>query len=145
VTVLDAYAVIAYLRDETSAIEVRALLGEGRCKLTAVGIAEVVDHLVRVAGADEEQVFLDLAELDLIDAISIGSRIGREAGSLRSRHYHRTRCPVSMADCLAAAAANGRDDALATADPLLLDLCHSEAIPSIVLPGSDGSRWRPPR
>ena len=45
--VLDAYAVIAFLRAEPAAGEVRALLGTD-AQLTSVGVAEVLDHLVRV-------------------------------------------------------------------------------------------------
>jgi PIN domain nuclease of toxin-antitoxin system len=53
VTVLDAYAVIAYLRAEPGAGEVRPLLDSGEATLTAVGVAEVLDHLIRLVGADE--------------------------------------------------------------------------------------------
>ena len=56
---------------------------------------------------------------------------------------HRTRCSVSMADCIAAHAAGDRAEALATSDPHLLDLCHAEGIGTLVLPASDGSRWAP--
>ena len=65
-TVLDAYAVLAYLKAEPAAGEVRALLDTGDATLTAVGIAEVLDHLVRLAGADEEDAALDLAQIGLL-------------------------------------------------------------------------------
>jgi hypothetical protein len=51
---------------------------------------------------------------------------------------------VSMADCIAAQVANVQADSLATSDPHLLDLCHAEEISTIVLLGSDGSRWTSP-
>jgi predicted nucleic acid-binding protein len=51
---------------------------------------------------------------------------------------------VSLADCVAAAAALERHDAVATCDPHLLDLCHAEGIATVVLAASDGSRWAPP-
>jgi PIN domain nuclease of toxin-antitoxin system len=47
VTILDAYAVIAYLRGEPAAEQVRSLLSVGDAQLTAVGLVEVVDHLPR--------------------------------------------------------------------------------------------------
>jgi predicted nucleic acid-binding protein len=143
VTVLDAYAVIAFLRDEPAADQIRPLLEAGDGALTAVGLAEVLDHLVRLAGADEDDAVLDLAQLGLLDAIPINAGTGNAAGRLRSRHYHRTRCPISMADCIAAEIARATRRPLATADPDLLDVCHTEHVEVIALPGSDGTIWGP--
>ena len=142
-TVLDAYALIAYLRAEPAAREVRPLLDNGEATLTAVGVAEVLDHLVRLAGADEEDAALDLAQLGLLDGIVVDSDLGLAAGRLRARRYHRRRCAVSMADCIAAEAARQGSTSLATSDPPLLELCRSEGIGTIVLPGWDGTRWTP--
>lgn len=142
-TVLDAYAVIAFLRAEPAAGEVRALLGTD-AQLTSVGVAEVLDHLVRVVGADEEEATLDLAQLGILDGTVVDSAIGAEAGRLRARRYHRARCAVSMADCIAAQTSRSRGEPLATSDPHLLDLCHAEGIPTVVLSGRDGSRWTRP-
>ena len=143
-TILDAYAVIAYLKAEPAAPEVRPLLDRGDASLTAVGIAEVLDHLVRVAGADEEDAALDLAQLGLLDCVVVDSDLGLAAGRLRARRYHRSRCAVSMADCIAAEAARQEATGLATSDPHLLDLCRIEGISAIVLTASDGTRWAPP-
>lgn len=143
-TVLDAYAVIAFLQGEPAAADVRAVLRRGGAALTAVGVAEVLDHLIRVAGADEDDATLDLAQLGLLDAIPATAGLGAAAGRLRARRYHRTRCAVSMADCIAAEAARSRREPLATADPHLLDACHAEGITHIALPRSDGSTWSPP-
>jgi PIN domain nuclease of toxin-antitoxin system len=144
VTVLDAYAVLAYLKRERAATEVRPLLGLADSSLTALGVGEVLDHLVRLAGANEEDATLDLAQLGLIDGIDVDSTIGAAAGRLRARYYHRTRCPVSLADCVAAEVARGRGQALATSDVPLLDVCNAEGIAVTVLTASDGSRWAPP-
>jgi len=143
-TILDAYAVIAYLKAEPAAPEVRPLLDRGEASLTSVGVAEVLDHLVRVAGADEEDAALDLAQLGLLDGVVVDSELGLTAGRLRARRYHRSRCAVSMADCIAAEAARQDATGLATSDPHLLDLCRIEDISAIVLTASDGSRWAPP-
>jgi len=140
VTVLDAFAVIAYLRAEPAAGEVRRLL-KTDAQLTSVGVAEVLDHLVRVFGADEEEAALDLAQLGLLEGTVVDSTVGAAAGRLRARRYHRARCAVSMADCIAAQAARSKGEPLATSDPHLLDLCHAEGIPTVVLTGSDGPRW----
>lgn len=144
-TVLDAYAVIAYLRDEPAAASVASLLASSVAALTAVGLGEVFDQLVRVAGADEEVVALDLAELGLLDGLSIDAALGAAAGRLRARYYHRTRCPVSMADCLLAETGRALVRPVATSDPQLLDICHAEGIGLIALPGSDGAHWEPLR
>jgi PIN domain nuclease of toxin-antitoxin system len=140
-TILDAYAVIAYLKAEPAATEVGPLLTPGDASLTAVGVAEVVDHLVRLAGADEEDAALDLAQLGLLDGIPVDSHLGLAAGRLRARRYHRSRCAVSMADCIAAEAARRESRNLATSDPHLLDACHAENIPILVLTAADGTKW----
>jgi predicted nucleic acid-binding protein len=143
-TVLDAYAVIAYLKAEPAAREVRPLLDNGDAALTAAGVAEVLDHLVRLGGADEEDAVLDLAQLGLLEAIIVDSDLGVAAGRLRARRYHRSRCAVSMADCIAAEAARQTATSLATSDPPLLDLCRIEGIAAVVLTATDGTRWAPP-
>ena len=142
-TILDAYAVLAFLKGEAAAGEVEELIIAGGA-LTSLGVAEVIDHLVRLAGVDEEEATLDLAQLGLDDAVVIDSEVGGAAGRFRARHYHRTRSPVSLADCVAAEVARSTRRPLATSDPALLDACHSQNIAVTVLPGTDGSRWSPP-
>jgi PIN domain nuclease of toxin-antitoxin system len=143
-TVLDAYAVIAYLRAEPAATEVKPLLKRPGAVLTTVGVAEVLDHLIRIVGVDEEDATLDVAQLGLLDGIPVNAALGAAAGRLRARRYHRSRCIVSMADCIAAEAARARAEPLATSDRHLLDLCHAEEIARIALSQSDGSVWVPP-
>lgn len=142
-TILDADAALAYLKGERAASEVRPLLGLADTSLTAVGVAEVLDHLVRLAGADEEDAALDLAQLGLLDGLAVDSTLGAGAGRLRARHYHRTRRPVSLADCIAAEVARARRQPLASADAHLLDVCHAEGIAVTALTTSNGSRWAP--
>ena len=143
--VLDSYAVIAFLRNEPAADDVASLMRSDEVSLTAVGVGEVADHLIRLAGVDEDDAFLDLAEMGLQDALPIDAPVGGHAGRLRARYYHRTRCAVSMADCLAAAVAHDRAVPLATSDSQLLELCHFEGIVTVVLPDSNGARWTPSR
>jgi PIN domain nuclease of toxin-antitoxin system len=142
-TILDAYAVLAFLKDEAAAGEVEELIKAGGA-LTAVGVAEVIDHLIRLGGADEEEASLDLAQLGLDDAIVVDGNLAAAAGRFRSRRYHRTRCPISLADCVAAEVARRSGRPVATSDPALLTACHHEQIAVTVLPGADGSRWSPP-
>lgn len=112
--------------------------------MTALGVAEVLDHLIRIVGVDEEEAALDVAELGLVDGIPVEAPMGAAAGLLRARHYHRTRCAVSLADCVAAEVARSHRQPLATSDPHLLDVCHREGVTTKVLPDSSGWRWTPP-
>lgn len=137
--VLDGYAVLALLKDERAAADVAALLARNdEARLTAVGVAEVVDHLVRIAGADPEEAALDLAQLGLAEALPVDTAAGVRAGLLRAARYHRKERPVSLADCVAAETARSWDGRLATSDPHLHELCHDEGIGVIPLPGSSG-------
>lgn len=70
-TILDAYAVLAFLKNETAASEVENLIDAGGAALTVVGLAEVLDHLIRISGADEEDAILDMAQLGLDDPVPI--------------------------------------------------------------------------
>lgn len=126
-TVLDAFAVIAYLRDERCADEVAELL-EAPTVLTAANAAEVLDQLVRVYGRNPDDVHADLALLAHagMQIVSVTADDGLLAGRLRARHYHRQRCAVSLADCLAAAAALPDRTPLATSDPALASVVRAE-------------------
>lgn len=142
--ILDAFAVLALLKGEPAAAVVRRLLASNpHPTLTALGVAEVIDHLVRLERATEEDAALDLAQLGLADPNPLSAAVAMRAGLLRARHYHRTRRAVSMADCVAAETARLADVALITADPHLLDLCAAEGIATIALPDSDGRTWSP--
>jgi PIN domain nuclease of toxin-antitoxin system len=143
VTVLDAFAVLALLKQEPAAADVQRLLITSRATLTPLGVAEVVDHLVRIVGVTEDDAVLDLAQLALADAASLDSVVAVRAGLLRARHYHRRDRAVSLADCVAAETARATNDAVATSDPHLLDLCRDESISVVVLPDSNGRIWSP--
>jgi PIN domain nuclease of toxin-antitoxin system len=141
VSVLDAYAVIAYLRGEVCADEVAALLREPTV-VTSVNAAEVVDQLVRVFGRDPDDVHADLALLASagMTVQPVSAERGLEAGRLRATHYHRAHRAVSLADCVAAVAALAEGLPLATSDPALAALVRDEGGLVHALPGSDGTR-----
>lgn len=140
--VLDAYAVIALLRDEPAAAEVQRLIErDAEATLTVLGIAEVLDYLVRLAGVDEDEAALDLAQLGLADPPALAPDIAVRAGLLRARHYHRRDRAISLADCVGAETARALDARLATADPHLLATCGAEDIATVVLPDARGSIW----
>ncbi len=140
--ILDSYAVLALLKGEPAAIPVRDLLAhQEEALLTALGVAEVVDQLVRVTGVSEDNAALDLAQLGLADGIPVDADLGLRAGLLRARQYHRRDRAVSLADCVAAETARTQHGPVATADPHLLDMCRDEAIGRIALPESSGNIW----
>jgi len=142
VIVLDAFSVLALLKAEPAADQVGQMLAsEEEASLTVLGVAEVVDHLIRLAGADEDDAVLDLAQLGLDSPLSVDAGLGLSAGLLRARHYHRKNRAVSLADCVAAETARPAGSSLATADPHLLDMCRDEGIAFIALPDSSGTIW----
>ena len=143
-TVLDAFAVLAFLKDEPAAGEVAELLrAVPRPALSALGVAEVLDHLVRLVGLDEEEAVLDLAQLGLAETHAVDADLASSAGRLRARHHHRRDRAVSLADCVAAEVARRERLALATSDPHLLDMCHAEGIAYVALPDARGTTWAP--
>ncbi len=138
--ILDAYAVLALLRDELAAPRVQELIeGDEETALTLLGIAEVLDRLVRLASVDEREARLDLEQLGLAAPPALDPELAARAGLLRARHYNRRTRALSLADCVAAETARGVGAALATADPALLATCAAEGIAVIALPGSEGA------
>jgi uncharacterized protein with PIN domain len=141
VTLLDAYALVAFVAEEPAAEEVEELLRVGRCGLTTINLAEAVDVVRRVHGLREEDL-RELAEPLLDDAIAVirpsQEQAWRSAG-LRVRYYDRRRSPLSMADCFLLAAA-GSDDEVATADPLVAEVARAERIAVKALPDTAGQR-----
>ena len=140
-TVLDAYAVIAYLRGEPCADEVSDLL-RGPAVLTSINTAEVRDQMVRVFGADADGMEADLALLCHagLTVQAVTHELGMQAGRIRARRYHRERAAVSLADCVAAAAALAIDSPLATSDPALAEVLRSEGGKVHPLPDGKGQR-----
>ncbi len=140
-TVLDAYAVIAYLRGEPSAGEVAELLREPT-HLTAVNAAEVCDQMVRVFGSDSDAVEGDLALLCHagMNLLPVSPELAIDAGRIRARRYHRERSAISLADCVAAAAALACGQPLATSDPALATVLRAEGGKVHPLPDSKGRR-----
>ena len=140
-TVLDAYAIIAYLRAEPSSAEVARLL-RGPTWLTAVNAADVCDQMVRVFGSDPDAIEADLALLGHAGMafVPVSPEMAIEAGRIRARHYHRQHAAVSLADCIAAAVAIAVQQPLATADAALANVVRAEGGDIHPLPDSKGRR-----
>ena len=140
-TALDAFAVLAFLRDEPAADEVEQLL-RAPTVLAAVNAAEIVDQLVRVYGHDVDDVHADLALLSRsgMGIAATTSGTGIEAGRIRAAHYRRRGCPVTMADCVAAATALDLKLPLATSDAALAAVVRHEGGAVHPLPNGRGVR-----
>jgi PIN domain nuclease of toxin-antitoxin system len=141
-TVLDAYAPVAYLRGEGAAREVSDLL-RSPTSISPVNAAEVLDQLGRLHGFGIDDVHADLSSL--ADAgmrfVPVSAEIAISAGRLRARHYHRERMALSLADCMAAATGLSSERTLATADPALAALVRAEG--GDVVPLLDSAGLRP--
>jgi len=141
VIVLDARALEAYFVGEPAMAAVGRLLSSGeQVVMSAANLAETADRMARVWRAPLDRVAGDIAELD-IHVTSVDADLALAAAGLRAAHYHRTRRPVSLADCVAAALSLDRVARLATSDPHLLDLMVDEGGLIEALPGSDGRTW----
>jgi uncharacterized protein with PIN domain len=145
IILLDAFAVIAFLRDEPAADEVGDLIGSGDAGLLAPNVAEISDRLVRVYDQAAERVRDGVETLASTSGLTLrGVTVpdGWRAAAIRSRHYHRTDCPISLADSFLLACA-GPDDRIATADPPLLNVARAERIAWTALEDSRGLRHPP--
>ena len=132
---LDAFALIALLADEPAADDVEALLRAGDAAITAVNLAEALDVLQRVQGMPSERVREVTMPLvgERMKLLPIDERIARDAADIRARRYHRTRAPLSLADCILLAA-TGESDTLATADAPLIRAAEAEDVRVRALP-----------
>lgn len=127
---LDASALIAFLRAEKAERQVREMLRGGDAAITSVNLAETVDVLGRVGGVAPSDLDEMLAPLlgSALMVIPIGEREARIGGSIRATRYHHKRAPVSLADCLLMGAALTHGAAIATVDQVLADVAEQVAI-----------------
>jgi predicted nucleic acid-binding protein len=138
---LDAYALVAFLAEEPAADEVESLLRAGDTGVTVVNLAEAIDVTQRVHGIPSEQVRGAIGGLigDALDVVPHSERDAWRAAELRTRHYDRTRRPLSLADCFLTAAV-GADDQIATSDAPLAETAREEGLTVLGLPDSTGAR-----
>jgi uncharacterized protein with PIN domain len=142
-TLIDAYGLVALVADEPSAGDVEALLREGESVVVALNLAEAVDICQRVYGLAADEVRQALEPLVLSELLVIAASGEAEAwlaADLRARHYHRTECPLSMADCFLLAHALNTGNAIATPDPDLSRIARVEAVTVIALADRRGKR-----
>jgi PIN domain nuclease of toxin-antitoxin system len=126
---LDAFALIALLAEERAAEQVETLIRRGDTAITPVNLAEALDVLQRVGGIPRERLEALTTPLigEQVRLAQIDEQVARHAADVRARRYHRTRAPLSLADCILLAA-TGPADTLATADRVLVRTAEAENV-----------------
>jgi predicted nucleic acid-binding protein len=140
VTLIDASALIALLGAEPAAGEVQGLLNRGAA-MTMTNLAEAVDRLKRRYGLEIEQtrsVIEGLLTKNLM-LLPLGPAGAWRAAEIRAAHYHRSRCPISLADAVLVASAPA-GGCIASSDGALLEVAASEGVATTALPDSKGRR-----
>ncbi len=131
-TLLDAFALIAFVDGEPAAPDVRHLLRGGDCAIPTVNLAEAGQRLFRVGGVQREELEHVVGSLP-IDVVPFTRLHAWRAADLRARYYGRRDSAVSLADCCLVAVATPADR-VATADPAVLRMAEAEGIGTIALP-----------
>jgi predicted nucleic acid-binding protein len=136
VTLLDAYALVAFLVGGPAATQVRAILREGDAAVATANLAEALDVSERIHGLAITRALelLDPLFDGLMEVRPLDVAVARRAAELRVRRYHRRTRPISLADAVLLASAE-RGDRIATADPDVLAVARVEHLASLSLPG----------
>ena len=134
-TLLDAYALIAFLIGGPAQEKVRSILREGETAVATANLVETYDvadrvHGLPVARASEKIEGLFAGSLTVVH---LDEHLARKAGELRVDHYHRSRSPLSLADVILIASARS-GDRIATADPDVLTTAEGLGIETVELP-----------
>jgi predicted nucleic acid-binding protein len=136
VTLLDAYALIAFLVGGPATAQVRAILREGDTAVATANLVEVLDVSQRVYGVPIPRT-ADLLEPLLegpLTAVPLDASMARRAAEIRARHYHRSTRPISLADAVLIGSAT-TGDRIASADPDVLAVAKAEELETVALPG----------
>ena len=121
--VLDSWAVIAYLSDETAGEKVAEIMANAHenkipLKMSILNVGEVWYSMARQASENEaDRVIDDLRELG-IEFVDANWKMTRTAASYKSKHK------MSYADCFAADLAKEEKAELATGDKEFKEVEH---------------------
>lgn len=134
-TLLDAYALVAFLSGGPAAPQVRAILRGGDAAIATANLAETLDVLERLHGLPISRTaeVLDPLLDGPVASVSLDLATARRAAELRARHYHRSLRPLSLADAVLVASAQP-GDRIATADPHVLAVAKAEGLEPVELP-----------
>ena len=135
-TLLDAYALIAFVAGGPAAERVRAILREGDAAVATANLVEVLDVSQRVHRVPILRVIGLLEPLFAgpLRPVALDAEVAVRAAEIRAKHYHRSSRPISLADAVLLASA-GPGDRIATADPDVLAVASAEEIAAVDLPG----------
>jgi predicted nucleic acid-binding protein len=135
VTLLDAYALVAFFVGGPAAPQVRGLLRDGQTAVATANLAEALDVSARTYGLPVERAMEILEPLldGTLGCVSLDLARAPRAASIRARHCHRAERPISLADAILIASAEPGDQ-IATADPDVLAVAEAEAIATLALP-----------
>lgn len=131
---IDAYGLIALVRDEPASPRVEALLAEDPCVVATANLAETYDNCQRTAGFDRDEIDRSLDPLfdAKLGTIDCSLETAKRAGDIRAHHYHRRDRDLSLADCILLASA-GPGDSIATGDRAVLDVAAELGIETVEL------------
>lgn len=140
---VDASALIALLGGEPAAGEVETILRGGEAAMTTVNLAEALDRLHRRYGLPSSRTrpVIEALTDEALALVPLVPATAWRAAEIRAAHYHRTRCPLSLADAVLVASAGG-DDRIASSDRSVLQVATREGIKVTALPDSRGRRPR---
>ena len=135
-TLLDAYALVAFLVGGPAATQVRVILRAGDAAVATANLAEALDVSKRVYGVPIARAMEILEPLfdGKLSAVPLPVVLARRAAEIRARHYHRRSRPISLADAILVATA-GAGARIATADPDVLAVARAEGVETVALPG----------
>ncbi len=134
-TLLDAYALIAFLTGGPALEPVVGLLRKGGTAVSAVNLVETCDIAARRHRIATELVLETLEPLlgGVLQVLPLELGTAERAGALRARHYDRTTCAISLADAVLLASARDADS-IATSDPAVLSVADTLGIVTVPLP-----------
>lgn len=143
-TLLDAYALIAFLIGGPAAARVRELLKGGDAAIASANLAETLDVCERLHGLRVERAMATIEPLleGALAEIPLDLAIAARAAEIRARHYHRSSCPISLADAILLASAK-LGDRVASADPHVLAIASLREMTPIELPEQGSLALRP--
>ena len=109
-TLLDAYALVAFLVGGPATAQVRGLLREGDAMVATANLAEALDVSQRVYGLPITRAveILDTLFEGSLGTMPLDIIIARKAAEIRAAHYHRSTRPISLADAILLASADHR-------------------------------------
>jgi PIN domain nuclease of toxin-antitoxin system len=140
--IFDAAPLVAVLLGEPGGLASGRLLAEPNAHhaICALNAAEVLDTVSRDTSepAGEVVATMQLWFESGVRIVPLDWQRAQRAAELRSRHYHRTRTPVSLAGCAAIALAEQLETELVTSDAPMVRVARAIGVGVIAVPDSSG-------